>query len=260
MQEFIALAERLAEASGAIIMRYFRSGVAVDDKADGSPVTIADREAEAAMRALILEAFPDHGIIGEEHGITQPDAEYRWTLDPIDGTKNFVAGSFLFGTLIGLFQGDQPILGVINHPVTGHRLIGAAGEARLNGQKVGVRPCHRIEDAVLLTSDHWDAARHQNQNMDAYAALTRRAKLYRTWGDCHGYFLLATGFADIMLDPVMNIWDIAPLIPIVEGAGGRITDWHGGPAIAQPITRQTSAIATAGPLHDAVIRALNPGT
>ncbi len=253
MQDFIALAERLAEASAAIITRYYRTRVAVDNKADGSPVTVADREAEAAMRALIREAFPDHGIIGEEYGNHQPDAPYQWTLDPIDGTKNFLAGSFLFGTLIGLLKDGQPILGALNHPLTGHLLIGAAGQTRLNGQPVNVRPCARLEDAVLLASTHVSVARYAD--MAAYEALTRRVRLYRTWGDCHGYFLLTTGYADIMVDPVMNLWDLTPLVPIVEGAGGRITDWRGGPVIGG-----MGAVATAGALHQAVIRALNPSS
>ncbi len=257
MQDTINLAEQMAAASAAIIMRYFRTQVAVDGKADGSPVTIADREAEAAMRALILERFPEHGIIGEEFGLHLPDAEYRWTLDPIDGTKNFVAGSFLFGTLIGLLRGTKPVLGVLHHPVTGHLLIGTGAAAWLNGEPVRVRPCDRIEDAVMLASTHTSVARYADAA--AYDALTRHARMYRTWGDCHGYFLLATGGADLMLDPVMMLWDVVPLIPIVEGAGGRITAWGGGPVLGDgALPDVTSAVATAGGIHDAVIRAINP--
>ncbi len=259
MHDFLALAEHLAQISGAIILRYFRSGVAVDDKADGSPVTAADREAEAAMRAAITAAFPWHGIIGEEYGYERPDAEYVWTLDPIDGTKSFVTGSFLFSTLIGLLWRGRPMLGVLHHPLTGHLLIGDGRQARLNGQPVHVRPCARLEDAVLLASSHTSVARYENG--EAYDALTRRVRFYRTWGDGHGYFLLATGYADIMADPIMWLWDVAPLIPIVEGAGGRITSWRGGPvfeSVERVLAAGTSAVATAGGLHDAVIAALNP--
>ncbi len=259
MPDFVALAGRLAQISGAIILRYFRSGVAVDDKADGSPVTAADREAEAAMREAITAAFPEHGIIGEEYGNERLEAEYVWTLDPIDGTKSFVTGSFLFSTLIGLLRRGRPVLGVLHHPLTGHLLIGDGRQTRLNGQPVHVRPCARLEDAVLLASSHTSIARYQDGT--AYDALTRRVRLYRTWGDGHGYFLLATGYADIMADPIMGLWDVAPLIPIVEGAGGRITAWQGGAvfeSVERVLSAGTSAVATAGGVHDAVIAALNP--
>ncbi len=259
MDNFVALAERLAQISGAIILRYFRSRVTVDDKADGSPVTAADREAEAAMRAAITTAFPDHGIIGEEYGNERPNAEFVWTLDPIDGTKNFVAGSFLFSTLIGLLQHGQPVLGVLHHPLTGHLLIGDGQRTRLNGQPAHVRPCARLEDAILLTSSHTGVIRLRDGA--AYDALIRRVRFYRTWGDGHGYFLLATGYADIMVDPMMMLWDVAPLIPIVEGAGGRITDWQGGPvfkSLEAVLASGTSAVATAGGIHNTVIAALNP--
>ncbi len=256
MQDFIELAERLADASAAVIKSYHRRQMSVEDKADGSPVTIADREAETAMRALIRETFPAHGIIGEEFENHQPDAPYQWTLDPIDGTKNFVAGSFLFGTLIGLLKDNIPVMGLLNHPVTGHRLVGAAGETRLNGEVVRVRPCASIEDALLLTSTHTSVERFQDAA--PFEALIRRARVYRTWGDAHGYFLLATGFADIILDPAMKLWDVAPLVPIVEGAGGTITTWQGGPIFDGTLPAQTSCIATAGPLHETVVTALNP--
>jgi len=248
-QAFATFARALADASAAVILPYFRSGTAVDDKADGSPVTIADRKAEEVMREMIMRELPTHGIIGEEFGTYQPDAEYQWVLDPIDGTKIFITGSFFFGTLIGLLHQGQPILGVINHPVTGHFLIGDNHSAQLNGEPVRVRPCQRIEDATMLASGHYYVGEHQN--MAAYEALTRRAKLYRTWGDCHGYFLLATGYADAVFDPIMNPWDVLPVIPIVRGAGGVVTDWQGGDGV-------TSTVATAGGIHAAVIAALNP--
>ena len=251
MQDFINLAERLAQSSSAIIQQYFRAEIHLETKSDGTPVTIADKKAEEAMREIIMREFPTHGIIGEEFGDYQPDAEYRWILDPIDGTKSFVSGSFLFGTLIALMRGDQPILGVINHPIGNQFLLGANGETRLNGKRVHVRPCQRIEEATLLTTSHWGIEAHHDGA--AFESLSRRAKLYRTWGDCHGYYLVATGYADIMLDPVMKLWDLAALIPIIEGAGGKTTDWRGGDAL-----KGKGVIATAGGLHAEVVRVLNP--
>jgi histidinol phosphatase-like enzyme (inositol monophosphatase family) len=249
MQELVDFAVHLAGVATQVIMPYHRASISVDAKADGSPVTIADRKAEEAMRAMIEREYPEHGILGEEFPFHQPDAEYRWTLDPIDGTKNFVAGSFFFGTLISLMKGDEPILGVLTQPVANQVLVGAGGKTLLNDEPVSVRSCTRIEDAWMLASTHTSVDRYHNA--DAYEALVNRAHIYRTWGDCHGYYLLATGCADIMIDPVMQIWDLAPMIPIIEGAGGMITDWYGNPAIGGQ-----GAVATAGPLHAAVIHAL----
>ncbi|MGL4651075.1 MAG: inositol monophosphatase family protein, partial [Caldilineaceae bacterium] len=245
-----AFCEELTQASSAIIRKYYRQPYEVISKADASPVTIADREAELALRALIQERFPDHGILGEEHGLHQPDARLRWVLDPIDGTKNFISHSYLFGTLIALCENGRPLLGVIHHPVTGDLMIGDGSTTWLNGSPVRVRPCARIEDAVALSSAVWthsdvvDSARME--------ALARRTLRFNTWGDCHGYFLVACGGADLMLDPQMSVWDLMALIPIIEGAGGRITDWQGNPAAAG-----SSAIATAGTIHDEVVRSVN---
>lgn len=249
--DFIAFAGQLAEASAAVIRPCFRTHVTVESKHDSTPVTIADRQAETVMREMIMQTFPTHGIIGEEFGNHNPDAEYQWVLDPIDGTKSFISGTLLFGTLIGLLKGGQPVLGVINNPITKQYLIGADGETRLNGERVHVRPCAKIEDATLLCTAHWSVEKYHD--MAAYEAVTRRAKIYRTWGDCHGYYLLATGYADIMLDPVANPWDFIPLIPIIQGAGGTITDWHG-----KAVLGGTGVIATAGGIHTALVEALNP--
>jgi myo-inositol-1(or 4)-monophosphatase len=251
LDAFLPFCRELAEASGAIIRRYYRTQYTIDTKSDESPVTVADREAELAMRALIGARFPEHGVLGEEFGLHNPNASWRWVLDPIDGTKNFISHSFLFGTLIALLYEERPVLGAIHHPVTGDYLVGDGATTWLNGAPVRVRPCARVEDALLLTSSPSGVDGHQDAT--AYDALTRRVLRYRTWGDCHGYYLVATGGADIMLDPVMAPWDLMALIPIVEGAGGRITDWQGKDASAS-----TSAVATAGMIHDEVICALNP--
>jgi len=253
VRALIPFTQTLAEASAQVIRRYFRTSMSIEHKADATPVTVADRKAEEVMRELIMKEFPGHGVIGEEWGKHQPDAEYVWVLDPIDGTKNFVSGSFLFGTLIALLRHGRPILGVIHHPLLDQFLVGTEGQAWLNGQRTSVRPCPGIEDATLLASAHWTAHRHQDG--PAFEALTRQVRLYRTWGDCHGYYLVATGFADIMVDPVVALWDAMAVIPVVEGAGGRITDYQGGDPVVGG-----SLVATAGGIHDQVIRLLNPPT
>ena len=249
MQEFVDFSKALASASGDIITSYFRSDFAVETKSDESPVTIADKQAEEIMREMIMKEYPAHGIIGEEFGKYNEDAEYQWVLDPIDGTKSFVSGTFLFGTLIGLMKDGQPIVGTIHHPLTSHLLIGTGDETRLNGELVKVRDTRALRDAVMLYSDFIHVGQYQNGI--AFQQLMGRTKYNRTWGDCHGYFLLATGYADIMLDPIMHLWDIVALIPVVEGAGGKITSWNGGPPLSG-----NGIIATNGPLHSQVLRVL----
>jgi histidinol phosphatase-like enzyme (inositol monophosphatase family) len=251
--EFLPFARELAAVAAAVIRPHHLGGVAVDLKQDATPVTVADRRAEEVMRALIMQRYPDHGILGEEFGEHRPQARYRWVLDPIDGTKSFVANSYLFGTLIALLRDGRPILGVVASPLLGHVLVGTGDGAWLGERPVRVRACARIEDATVVTTDHWHVFRHQDG--PSFEALSRRAKMYRTWGDCHGYFLVATGGADVMLDPVLSPWDILALIPVIEGAGGRVTDWHGG----DPVTG-TSLVATGGALHDEVLRALRPAS
>lgn len=253
MDEYAHFMKELADASARIIRIYFRSDLGVDHKTDNTPVTIADRESEQVMRSMILEKFPDHGIVGEEFGEINPDAEYQWILDPIDGTKNFVAGTCLFGTLIALMRGGEPILGAVNNPILDQFLIGDGSRAWLNGDPVHVRECKKIIDATLLTTSHWEV--HRQRNGKAFDALTRKVKFYRTWGDCYGYSLIATGYADIMFDPAMHIWDIAPLIPIIRGAGGRITDYYGNDPL-----HGIGAVATAGFFHDEIISLLNPSS
>lgn len=250
-EEFLGFAHLLADASAGVIRHYYRSGFAVDLKADESPVTVADRLAEQVMRDLIKSHYPGHGILGEEFGEHLPGARYRWVLDPIDGTKAFVSGTYLFGTLIALLKDGRPALGVINQPILGDFLVGNGGGAWLNGRPVRTAACSRIEDAILLTTDHWQVYREQNGG--AFESLSKRVKRYNNWGDCHGYYLVATGGAHIMGDPIMNPWDLMALVPIIEGAGGRITDWQGG----DPVTG-AHIVATCGPIHDAVIAALNP--
>lgn len=250
-KELLGFTRLLADASAGVIRHYYRNGYEVETKADESPVTAADRLAEQVMRDLIERTYPDHGILGEEFGDLRPAARYRWVLDPIDGTKAFVSGTYLFGTLIALLKDGRPALGVINQPILGDYLVGTGAETWLNGRRVQTSACARIEEAILLTTDHWQVYREQNG--PAFEALSKRVKRYNNWGDCHGYYLVATGGAHIMGDPIMNAWDLMALVPIIEGAGGRITDWHGGDPVAG-----AHIVATCGPIHDEVIAALNP--
>jgi histidinol phosphatase-like enzyme (inositol monophosphatase family) len=241
----------LARASGEFIRPYYAAaGTLVETKADASPVTAADRGAEKLMRRMIRHRFPDHGVIGEEFGSERDDAEWVWVLDPIDGTKSFITAVPLWGTLIALLHRGQPVLGCIHQPILGQLMLGDGMTTTLNGAAVRCRPTQRIEEATLLTSDPLNAAKYQDGAR--YDALARRAKLVRTWGDCYGYLLVAAGWADVCLDPIMNPWDIAALVPIIRGAGGVITDWRGGEAYPAD-----STIASASPeLHAAVIAAL----
>jgi histidinol phosphatase-like enzyme (inositol monophosphatase family) len=241
----------LAGLSGDFIRPFYgRADLKVDLKSDRSPVTAADTGAEELMRGLIRRKFPGHGIVGEEAGAENADAEFVWVLDPIDGTKSFTAAVPLFGTLIALLHGGQPVLGCIHQPILGQMLVGDNRLATLNGSPVNTRAVRRIDEATLLTSDPVNIARPENRG---FATLMGRARLARTWGDCYGHLLVATGRADVIYDPIMNLWDIAALVPVIRGAGGVITDRSGGPAY--PATSTVSA-ANAD-IHRQVIEALN---
>ncbi|MDR1789844.1 MAG: histidinol-phosphatase [Opitutaceae bacterium] len=245
-------AVELARASGELIRPFFGDlSLAVETKADASPVTRADRAAEEMLRDLIAQKFPWHGVVGEEFGEDRPDAEFVWVLDPIDGTKSFISGCPLFGTLIALKHLGRPVLGVIHQPVLGQLLIGDGSLSELNGRAVRVRECRRLADATLLTSDPLNPARHRNGA--AFAAVAEEARVFRTWGDCYGYLLVASGFADIMCDPIVNPWDIQAILPIIRGAGGVVTDWHGG----EP-DNGDSLLAAHPLLHGRLVELLNP--
>ncbi|WP_419167885.1 histidinol-phosphatase [Candidatus Palauibacter sp.] len=244
-------AAELAEASGRAIAGMFRHpDLAVESKEDDSPVTVADRYAEALLRERILDRFPDHGIVGEEFGTKDEDAEYVWVLDPIDGTISFVAGVPLFGTLIGLLHEGEPVLGVIHQPITRELAIGTASGTTVNGEVVRVREDRSLAEAMLLTTDPGAVGEHRD--LAGFETLWSRAARYRGWGDCYGYLMVASGRADIMLDPIMHPWDIAALVPVVRGAGGVITTWEG----ADPIGG-ASTVAAAPGLHREVMEILN---
>ena len=224
--ELVALANGLADAARPIAVRYFRTPVTVDDKSDLSPVTIADREAETAMRALLAKHVPDHGIFGEEHGSERTDAEYVWVLDPIDGTKAFITGLPIFGTLIALLHRGVPVLGIIDQPILKERWLGAAGRpSTLNDRPIKVRTCTSLGKAYMYSTAPLMfpgpiAKRHE--------ALAEKVKLFRWGGDCYAYGLLAAGHVDLVVENSLKLYDFAALAPVIKGAGGLITDWKGG--------------------------------
>ena len=229
--EFVALAERMATAGGEAALRHFRQPLEVERKADASPVTMADREAEAAMRALIAEAYPDHGVIGEEFGSERAGATYVWVLDPIDGTTRFISGHAQFGTLVALLGGGEPILGLIAMPALGERWIGASGRAAAQSDPNGtrearVRPCGSLAEAVLFsTTPHM----FPGGDFAAFERVRKRVKQAMYGGECYAYGLLASGFVDLVIEATMGVYDYLPLVPVVAGAGGTITDWQGKP-------------------------------
>jgi histidinol phosphatase-like enzyme (inositol monophosphatase family) len=202
------------------------------------------------MRDLIRKTYPQHGILGEEFGPENDSAEFVWILDPIDGTFSFARGCPLFGTLIGLLHGGVPILGAINQPVLNQLCIGNNMETMLNGRAIRLRDTNDLSQTMLLTTDLATIGDHRRQGFEE---LLKRAQLYRTWGDCYGYLLVASGGADIMLDPMMNPWDILPLVPIIQGANGVITTWSGTDA-----SQGNSCVAANKILHPQVLEILNP--
>ncbi len=227
--EFITLSEELAEASAGVIKRYFRQPVAVDDKADQSPVTIADRETEATLRRLLAERVPDHGVIGEEQASTNPDADYIWVLDPIDGTKRFITGNPLFGTLIALLHKGRPILGVIDMPMLGERWTGAAGRPTSftdsrGTSEVRTRPCPGLDRAALASTS---PEMFEGGNEAAFERVRKACKLTQYGGDCFSYGLLASGFTDVVIEAGLGTYDYMALAAVIQGAGGIITDWDG---------------------------------
>jgi histidinol phosphatase-like enzyme (inositol monophosphatase family) len=224
---FVAAAEAAADVAGAVVRPLFRAGFAIDAKDDRSPVTIADRTAEQAMRAVLAERFPEHGILGEEFGLDRPAARLRWVLDPIDGTRAFVSGRPTFGTLIALLDDERPILGVIDQPVTRERWIGLAGRATVfhgpYGGQPGCRACPSLDQAELSCTSP-EMFGPDEPYWRRLAGAVRR----NYWGgDCYAHGLLALGQIDVIAECTMKLWDWAALVPVVEGAGGRVTDWSG---------------------------------
>jgi inositol-phosphate phosphatase / L-galactose 1-phosphate phosphatase / histidinol-phosphatase len=225
----ITLVHRLAEAAGAAIRPYFRTEFGLESKSDATPVTLADRAAEAAIRAVLEVERPDDGIIGEEYGVTRERATRQWVIDPIDGTTSFVAGRPIFGTLIALMEEGWPVLGMIDQPILSERWVGAVGQATMfNTASVRTRACPELSEAILATTSPNCFSQAEGEHFMALGAKTAHRRLI--WGgDCYNYGLLASGHIDIVVEAGLKIHDFAALIPVVEGAGGMMCDWSGEP-------------------------------
>ena len=254
--DFTAFIGRLATASGETILPFFRTSLSIDNKSsnDFDPVTEADRAAEAVMRRLIKSNFPQHGIVGEEFGNEREDADYVWVLDPIDGTKSFIAGFPIWGTLIALLHKGTPVFGMMHQPYIGERFSGDNGSANYSGpsggRRLSVRRCTSLKEATTFTTSPLlmnpdDRAR--------YGRVENAARLSRYGGDCYSYCMLAAGHLDLVIETGLKSYDIAGLIPIVTGAGGIVTTWDGGRA-----EQGGNCIAAATPeLHAAALKVLN---
>jgi myo-inositol-1(or 4)-monophosphatase len=232
--DFSAFINRLATTSGETILPFFRTSLSVEDKSttqDFDPVTEADRAAEAVMRRLIKGNFPQHGIVGEEFGNEREDAEFVWVLDPIDGTKSFIAGFPIWGTLIALLHKGTPVYGMMHQPFIGERFSGDSGSANYRGpsgeRKLAVRRCASLQEATSYTTSPqlMNAA-----DRTAFGRVEQAVRLTRYGGDCYSYCMLAAGHLDLVIETELKPYDIAALIPIIAGAGGVVTNWEGEPA------------------------------
>jgi histidinol phosphatase-like enzyme (inositol monophosphatase family) len=255
--DFTAFIGRLATVSGETILPFFRTSLSIDNKSashDFDPVTEADRAAEAVMRRIIKYHFPQHGIVGEEFGNEREDAEYVWVLDPIDGTKSFIAGFPIWGTLIALLHKGTPVFGMMHQPYIGERFSGDNGSAHYQGhagqRRLTVRRCASLKEATSYTTSPllMNAA-----DRAAFARIEQAVRLTRYGGDCYSYCMLAAGHLDLVVETELKSYDIAALIPIITGAGGIVTTWEGGPA------QGGGRILAAGDprVHEAALKLLN---
>jgi myo-inositol-1(or 4)-monophosphatase len=260
--DFAAFVERLADVAGETILPFFRTQIGAEDKSRGGmfdPVTEADRAAESAMRRLIGDYFPSHGIIGEEFGAHQDGAEYIWVLDPIDGTKSFISGMPMWGTLIGLLRNGEPAYGMMVQPFTQERFIGDCEAARWRGpghdhalgeRKLRVRACSDLSRATLMTTS---PLLYPPPKLELFRRLEQKARLSLYGCDCYAFAMLAAGNVDCVIECGVQTYDIAPLIPIVQGAGGMVTSWDGGSAV-----RGGDVIASGDArVHEAALKLLN---
>ena len=248
----LELALHAAREAGQLTLRYFQTdGLAVELKSDASPVTVADRQSEQLLRERIAARFPRDGILGEEFPESPGTSGYRWILDPIDGTKSFIRGVPLYGTMVGVEQGGQSVVGVVNIPALDECIYASAGQGAWyqRGQsavrKAQVSSRETLAESLLCSSD---TRFPTPSRADAYRRLQQAVGVSRTWGDCYGYMLVATGRAEVMVDPIMNVWDAAAIQPIVVEAGGTFTDWQG-----QPTIHSGEGIATNGKLLEQVL-------
>ena len=249
-----ALACRLADVARPILKGYFRQGVAVDGKDDQSPVTRADRESEAAMRAILADAAPDHGVLGEEYGPDRTDADYVWALDPLDGTRAFVSGKPQFGALVALMHRGDPIVGVIDMPILGERWLGVLGVGTtLNGAPVRTRAAVDLAAARMgTTSPEMFAA---PADAGAFARLRGAVADCNFGGDCYNYAVLAGGWLDLVVETGLKTWDFAAIAPVVRAAGGAMTDWSGAPLV---MGGAGDVLASSDPsLHRAALAAIS---
>ncbi len=252
LQHRLEVAIEACRQAGKITLAYFQNNVAVEDKADGSPVTIADRRAEAAIGETLAAHFPDDGILGEEGGLTKGKGG-QWIIDPIDGTKSFICGVPLYAGLLAYEHEGQALIGVMNFPALGEMLWAGRGlGCYWNGSRAHVSTTKNLSDARVMCSDF--AMLAEVAGMDALQKLFKKTKMHRTWGDAYGYALVATGRADIMIDPKMAVWDNGPLLPILEEAGGRFTTWDGVATI-----HGDNSIGTNGVLHEEAMKTLMAG-
>jgi histidinol-phosphatase len=240
-----------------VALRHYRTNLTVETKADGSPVTIADRAAETAARAWVQSRFPQDGVLGEELGEERPGAARRWVIDPIDGTKSFVRGTPLWGSLVALCEGDRVLAGAAYFPAVDELLAAAPGAGCWwNGSRCRVSSVATLADATVLTTD--ERFPDRPERAAGWRSLAAAASISRSWGDCFGYLLVATGRAEVMCDGTLSVWDAAALQPIIEEAGGVFTDWLGVPTVFGG-----SAVATNRLLADqarAVLTQANPST
>jgi histidinol phosphatase-like enzyme (inositol monophosphatase family) len=248
LRELMEFAVEAAWQAGKITLEYFQASFDLELKADLSPVTVADRRAEQALREAIERRYPDHAVLGEEFGETGPKgARFRWVLDPIDGTASFVRGVPLYGVMVAVERDGESVVGVVNLPALGEVVYAARGEgAHWNGRRARVSAVDRLEDALVLSTGETAMARFGRGA--AYERLRSASKTQRTWGDCYGHMLVATGRAEVMLDPIMNLWDNAALLPILVEAGGTFTDWSGNATHTAP-----EALSTNGLVLDRVL-------
>ncbi|MFJ6326136.1 MULTISPECIES: histidinol-phosphatase [unclassified Rhizobium] len=251
MEDYSEFAEELADLARSLALQHFRKTVKFERKEDESPVTIADKAIERAMREAIERRYPTHGVFGEETGKTEGGKEL-WVLDPIDGTKSFLTGMPLFGALIALLQNGEPSVGVIEMPALGERWVGKKGGTTLNGDPAVVSNCKVLADARVYTSspDFFPSA----EDWERYDRMSRLAAIRRFGGDCYQYALLASGFCDLVVEASLMPYDFLALVPVIENAGGRITDWDGKPLT---VDSGEHVVAAASPwLHDEALKAL----
>lgn len=256
-QDFIAFMNELGDAAAKVSLKYFKKPLEVLSKGaklgtSFDPVTVADRNTEFAIRELIRERYPTHSIMGEEHADEKNSSEYKWIIDPIDGTRAYITGIPTWGTLVALQKNDKTIIGMLDQPYLKERYIGSADGTTLNGEKIKCRPCETIFDATISTTDPLQLFSDEEEQ-DKFFRVAAGAKMMRNGFDCYAYVMVAAGFMDVVVEAGLEPYDIQALIPLIEGAGGIVTNWQG-----EPITHGGQVVACGDKrLHEQVIGLLN---